>query len=110
MREATTVRRALLEHAGAGTPVVLATLVRARGSTPRKEGASMLVGPGGKVLAGTVGGGCGEGQVLEAARATLADKEVRRVQVDLTRDLLSLSPAVCGGRMEILVEYVEPHS
>jgi hypothetical protein len=28
------------------------------------------------------------------------------VRVDLTEDLLSLSPAVCGGTMEIFVEAI----
>ncbi len=66
----------------------------------------MVVGPDG-VVAGTVGGGCGEGEVLEVAQEVLADGLPRMVRVDLTEDLLSLSPAVCGGILEIWVERVE---
>ncbi|TVP57878.1 MAG: XdhC family protein [Gemmatimonadales bacterium] len=84
--------------------MVVATIVRTRGSTPRKEGARMIVGADGRVRAGTVGGGCGEGEVIEAAAATLRDGQSRTVRVDLTEDLLTLSPAVCGGIMEIRVE------
>lgn len=91
-----------------GQVVGLATVVRARGSTPRKEGARMVVDVSGRVLAGTVGGGCGEGEVLEAMRETLSDGRARIVRVDLTEDLVSLSPAVCGGRMEVRVERVGP--
>jgi xanthine/CO dehydrogenase XdhC/CoxF family maturation factor len=86
---------------------VLATIVDTRGSTPRKEGARMVVGPGGEVLAGTVGGGCGEGEVLEAAREVLDGGPARMVRVDLTEDLITLSPAVCGGTMDVWVEPVE---
>ncbi len=30
------------------------------------------------------------------------------VRVDLTEDLITLSPAVCGGTMDVWVEPVEP--
>jgi xanthine/CO dehydrogenase XdhC/CoxF family maturation factor len=106
--EGTQVLRAMRAQLDAGLSVTLATIVRTRGSTPRKEGARMLVDAHGRILAGTVGGGCGEGEVLEAVRATFADGEIRRVRVDLTEDLLTLSPAVCGGVMDILVERVDP--
>ncbi|TVP78293.1 MAG: DUF402 domain-containing protein [Gemmatimonadales bacterium] len=88
--------------------MALATMVGQKGSTPRKSGARMLVARDGRLLAGTVGGGCGEGEVLEACRASLEDGRPRLVQVDLTRDLVSLSPAVCGGFMEVLVERIDP--
>jgi len=101
------VLRRLTEELDSGRSVALATIVRIRGSTPRKEGARMVVGREGAILAGTVGGGCGEGEVLEAVQATLADGRPRTVRVDLTEDLLSLSPAVCGGIMEVLVERVD---
>lgn len=97
--------RTLVEARDGDRPIVLATIVRSRGSTPRKEGARMVVAREG-ILAGTVGGGCGEGEVLDAAAEVLADGRTRTVRVDLTEDLLSLSPAVCGGIMEIRVERV----
>lgn len=90
-----------------GRPCALATVVSTRGSTPRKTGARMLVDLE-EGLVGTVGGGCGEAQVLEAARRVLETGEPEMVEVDLTRDLLSWSPAVCGGVMEVFVERVLP--
>ena len=98
---------ALLEASQEGRACALATIVSTRGSTPRKVGAKMLVEPD-TGLVGTVGGGCGEGQVIEAAREVLEGGEPRMVRVDLTRDFLSLSPAVCGGIMDVFVEAVEP--
>lgn len=88
-----------------GRACALATVLATRGSTPRKAGTKMLVEPG-RGLVGTVGGGCGEAEVLEAARRVLESGHPERVRVDLTRDLLSWSPAVCGGVMEIYVEAV----
>lgn len=91
-----------------GERCVLATVVSTRGSTPRKAGAKMLVGSDGRGLSGTVGGGCGEGEVLDAALRVLADGLPRTVRIDLTEDLLSWSPAVCGGVMEVWLEAVDP--
>jgi xanthine/CO dehydrogenase XdhC/CoxF family maturation factor len=105
--ESVQVLRRLAAEVAAGRTVALATVVRVRGSVPRKAGARMVVAPDGRILAGTVGGGCGEGEVLDAARETLRDGVLRTVQVDLTQDLLSLSPAVCGGIMEVMVERVD---
>ena len=99
--------RALVDAARSGRRCALATVVDTRGSTPRKVGTKMLVDPE-RGLVGTVGGGCGEAEVIEAAHAALADGRVRRVRVDLTKDPLSWSPAVCGGIMDVLVERVEP--
>lgn len=88
-----------------GRSVALATIVSTRGSTPRKAGTRMIVDPD-RGLVGTVGGGCGEGEVVEAARRVLDTGEPALVRVDLTEDLLSMSPAVCGGIMDVFVEAV----
>lgn len=100
-----TVYRALLDAVAAGRPAVLATVVAARGSTPRGAGSKMLIEPG-RGLVGTIGGGCGEGEVIEAAAGVLASGRARVVRVDLTDDIGSWSPAVCGGFMDVLVEPV----
>ncbi len=96
---------ALRDARHSGRPCALATVVATRGSTPRKVGARLLVDPE-RGLTGTVGGGCGEAEVIEAARRVLASGVPERVTVDLTEDMLSWSPAVCGGIMEVFVESV----
>ena len=98
---------AIVDAARAGRRGALATVVDTRGSTPRKAGTKMVVDPE-RGLVGTVGGGCGEAEVIEAAHAALADGRPRRLRIDLTKDPLSWSPAVCGGIMDVLVEPVEP--
>jgi len=83
----------------------LATVVGTRGSTPRKVGARLLVDPQ-RGLTGTVGGGCGEAEVIEAARRVLSSGRPERLTVDLTEDFTTWSPAVCGGTMDVFVEAV----
>lgn len=102
-RSADPVLEAVVSAVATGHPGVLATVVRARGSTPRSAGASMLIlGSGDSV--GTIGGGCGEADVLQAAQAVMRTGQAVLVRVELTDDVESLSPAVCGGVMDVFVE------
>ena len=105
--EDTRLLEALVDRATRGIRCALATVVATRGSTPRKVGTKMLVEEG-RGLVGTVGGGCGEGEVIEAALDVMKSGIPRIVRVDLTEDFLSWSPAVCGGTMDIFVEAVQP--
>ena len=91
-----------------GTKGALATVVETRGSTPRKAGTRMLILTAQERLVGTVGGGCGESEVIAAAREVVATGETRLLEVDLTEDITTWSPAVCGGTMEVLIEPLEP--
>ncbi|MDE3003914.1 MAG: XdhC family protein [Gemmatimonadota bacterium] len=100
-----TLAEALAAARSAGHACVLATIVGTRGSTPRKVGARMLVDPSAG-LTGTVGGGCGEAEVIESAYRVLETGVAERVHVDLTEDFTTWSPAVCGGVMDIFVEVV----
>ncbi len=97
------------ESAGAEKPMALATVVRVKGSTPRDVGSKMLIGADGEQV-GTIGGGCGEAVVLETARAVIETGRPELVRVDLTDDVQSFSPAVCGGVMEIFIERIDAAS
>ncbi len=101
------VWRATLDAARAGRRVALATVVDTRGSVPRHAGSKMLIDPAG-ALVGTIGGGCGEAEVIEAAADVVRDGAPRLIHVRLTDDGQSWSPAVCGGTMDILLEPVDP--
>jgi xanthine/CO dehydrogenase XdhC/CoxF family maturation factor len=97
------IERALNDH----EPLVIATVASARGSTPRKPGAKMAVRPDGSIC-GTIGGGCGEAEVWQAAMDTMRDGEPRVVTVDLTEDVEG-PDKICGGIMNVFVErLVEP--
>jgi xanthine/CO dehydrogenase XdhC/CoxF family maturation factor len=91
--------------AAEGRPAVLATIVRSRGSTPRGVGSKMLVEPE-RGITGTVGGGCGEAEVIEASAEVIATGRPKLLRIDLTEDLFSWSPAVCGGVFDVFLERV----
>lgn len=107
MTEDLAVFEAAEEAAREGRAVVLATIVHCRGSVPRGAGSKMLVDPE-RGLTGTVGGGCGEAQVIEAAAEVLESGTPRLLRIDLTEDLFSWSPAVCGGVFDVFIERVHP--
>ena len=63
--------------------VAIATLVNTRGTTPRKEGAKMLVGEGGRVLGSVTIGGCVDAQVIELSADVLGQHAPRLIEMDL---------------------------
>lgn len=85
-----------------GEPVALATVVRVRGSVPRRAGAKMLVFGDGRTL-GTVGGGEMESRVIAAAQDVLAAADPQLLTFSLVEPQRG-DPGVCGGEMEIFVE------
>lgn len=99
------IAEALATAGSGGRTCALATVVATKGSTPRKVGARLVMDPE-LGLTGTVGGGCGEAEVIEVAGRVLDSGCPERVQVDLTEDFLSWSPAVCGGVMDIFIEAI----
>ncbi|MPZ23128.1 MAG: XdhC family protein [Dehalococcoidia bacterium] len=100
------VRDSLKSAVESGTPVVMATVARTRGSTPRKAGAKMLVQPDGS-FCGTIGGGCGESEVWAEAMETHRDGEPRLVRVDLTGPMDG-EDKICGGIMDVYLERIAP--
>jgi len=93
------------ERVDDGERAALATIVETRGSTPRKVGARMLVFEDG-LFVGTVGGGCGEADVLQETMRVLETGEPSLLHVDLTADEAEESGDVCGGIMDVFIEPV----
>ncbi|MCK9904882.1 XdhC family protein [Frankia sp. Cpl3] len=88
-----------------GETVGLATVVGTWKSAPRQPGAAMLVAPDG-TAAGSVSGGCVEGDVYELAGAcrTTAAPQLRRYGVS-DDDAFSVG-LTCGGIIDVFVEPV----
>ena len=63
--------------------VALATLVATRGTSPKKEGAKMWVGEGGRILGAVTLGGCMDARVIMESEAALATRRPRLCSVDL---------------------------
>lgn len=86
-----------------GLTVSVATIIQVKGSVPREVGTKMIIHPLGQ-HEGTVGGGCGEADVIRAGLDTIQDGRSRTVRVDLTEDISMDSLGVCGGIMDVFVE------
>jgi len=92
----------LIQHVEAGQACALCTVVGTRGSTPQDPGAMLLVHADG-TTAGTLGGGCVEGEVRRRALAMLTAGESGRLSFDLDGDYGWDDGLICGGGMEIAV-------
>jgi xanthine dehydrogenase accessory factor len=108
-REDRDIYQGILDAQAENRPCALATVVDTRGSTPRKNGAKMLVDPA-VGLVGTVGGGCGEAEVIAAAQEAFKSGEPHIVRVNLTDDPLSWTGSVCGGILQVFVEPIFPEN
>jgi len=86
-----------------GEEAALVTVVSATGSTPREEGAKMLVKPDGTIL-GTIGGGNLEAQVIEEAIKVMKQGRPKRLHFALTAKEADEVGMVCGGELEVFIE------
>jgi xanthine dehydrogenase accessory factor len=103
MESARNTYQELRNFVEAGQPVAVATVVRVKGAVPREVGAKMIIHPQGRHV-GTVGGGCGEAEVIRAALDVIRTGEPQMVRVDLTEEISMQSLGVCGGIMDVFVE------
>jgi xanthine dehydrogenase accessory factor len=90
-----------------GRPAAVATILSRKGSAPRTAGSKMVV-EGGGAFTGTIGGGKFEADVLAEAGTVLAEGRPKRMFFDLTHDDVSAMDMICGGKMEVLVDYLPP--
>jgi xanthine dehydrogenase accessory factor len=86
-----------------GEPCAVATIVKTVGSTPGKTTMKMLVRRDGSFV-GTVGGGCLEAEVLEAALQSMRDEKTRTLEFALNERDYPDSGLLCGGQLQIFVE------
>jgi xanthine dehydrogenase accessory factor len=85
----------------------VATIVNVRGSIPSFKTAKMLVRDDGSI-AGTIGGGCVEADVWQAAREVMESEKPRTLTFDLNQDPKYDTGLVCGGTLEVFIEPVLP--
>src|SRR2546426_2113177 len=84
--------------------VAVATLVNTRGTTPRKEGAKMVVGEGGAILGSVTIGGCVDAQVIEQSEDGLTTMRPRLLELNLGDEEGWEIGLTCGGTIEGFVE------
>src|SRR4051794_8262227 len=90
-----------------GQKCALATIVQVRGSIPSYESAKLLVREDGS-MAGTIGGGCVEADVWNAAREVIETEKPKHLNFSLGQDAAYDNGLICGGQLNIFVEPVIP--
>jgi xanthine dehydrogenase accessory factor len=94
-----------LRHAGRKGAV--ATIISAQGSIPSFKTAKMLVRDDG-TIEGTIGGGCVEAEVWQAAREVMEKERPRTLSFNLNQDPKYDTGLICGGTLDIFIEPVLP--
>ncbi len=84
-----------------GEEAALVTVVSATGSTPREEGAKMLVRGDGSII-GTIGGGRIEAQAIKEALETIIKGRPQRLSFSLKEG--GELGMICGGDTEVFIE------
>src|SRR4029077_19079966 len=90
-----------------GQKCALATIVQVNGSIPSYESAKLLVREDGS-MAGTIGGGCVEAEVWNAAREVMQQERARHMNFSLGQDAAYDNGLICGGQLSVFVEPVVP--
>src|SRR5512142_17545 len=81
----------------------VATIVSKTGSVPSFSTAKMLVRDDGSI-AGTIGGGRVEADVLQAARQVMEEEKPRTLAFALRQNPGDDPGLICGGELEVFVE------
>ncbi len=86
-----------------GIPAALATIIGTKGSTPGREAMRLLVRADGTFV-GTVGGGCLEAEVFEAAKEVMRDERTRTLSFRLNEFDTPENGLLCGGEVTVFIE------
>ena len=97
----------LVRLRASGQKCALATIVSVRGSIPSFQTAKLLVREDGS-LVGTIGGGCVEAEVWNAAREVMRTEQSRTMSFSLGQDAAYDNGLICGGQLEVFVECITP--
>ena len=90
-----------------GQKCALATIVQVNGSIPSYESAKLLVREDGSMI-GTVGGGCVEAEVWNAAREVIETEQPKHLTFSLGQDAAYDNGLICGGQLNVFVEAIIP--
>lgn len=90
-----------------GQKCALATIVQVNGSIPSYESAKLLIREDGSMV-GTIGGGCVEAEVWNAAREVIETERPRNMNFSLGQDAAYDNGLICGGQLSVFVEPVVP--
>lgn len=83
----------------------VATVVATRFSAPRPVGSKLAISERGE-LAGSVSGGCVEGEVATVSREVLASGETRALTYGITDEQAGTVGLPCGGEIDVTIERI----
>ena len=95
-----------LDRLRAGESVALATVVGAKGSSPRDPGAALVVFADGTVL-GSVSGGCVEGAVYEICQQVMQTGEPVLQEFGYSDADAYAVGLTCGGILSVFIERID---
>lgn len=90
-----------------GRKCALATIVEVNGSIPSYQSAKLLVRDDGS-MTGTIGGGCVEAEVWNAAREVIENEKPKYLDFNLGQDAAYENGLICGGQLHVYVEPIIP--
>ena len=98
------VYQLIVDLIDAGRNVALVTVLKDAGSTPRKAGTRMVVGPAADESWGTIGGGLLESDARRAAAESLASRKPAVFDFRFSGATARGDDPVCGGTMRVLID------
>jgi xanthine dehydrogenase accessory factor len=90
-----------------GQKAAMATIVEVAGSIPSFQSAKLLVREDGSMV-GTIGGGCTEAEVWNAAREVMETEKPKMLRFNLGQDAAYDNGLICGGQLNVYVEPILP--
>ncbi len=90
-----------------GSPLVLSSIVSLEGSSPRHVGTKMIVSSDNKSY-GTIGGSLLEAAVIHESTRVLSQSSSKFMNYDLDGNSITSKGMICGGKVTILLDYIEP--
>lgn len=94
------VMKKALEKIEQGEELAIVTITKAEGSTPRREGAMMLVLKDGKIF-GTVGGGSVENRIIELSIEAIKKGKSSSINIPLDESGVDM---ICGGEVDVFID------
>ena len=88
-----------------GGSAALATVIKAKGSTPREAGSKMLIRSDG-TIAGSIGGGSLEATICREAANVIKEANPKLMHFDLTEEEAAGDGMLCGGTMDVFIEHI----
>src|SRR5258708_19382407 len=90
-----------------GQKSAIATIVQVHGSIPSFESAKLLVREDGSMI-GTIGGGCVEAEVWNAAREVMETEKPKHMSFNLGQAAAYDNGLICGGHLAVFLEPLVP--